>query len=116
MHHNVDVRKFEREHFRKRYPYERHVTLVTQGLITYISGRRWVTLRSESVSRVDPLPQKMVEPALRGEHPLHPNMVGTPFTLEVSLQELRHPLQEVERPAIAEVQTRPSHDGGVYAR
>lgn len=58
---------------------------------------------------------RMVEPSLRGAHPLDANMHRAPLALDALAVPFVDRVQ-VERAAIAEVQSRPQlHSGGLYA-
>ena len=88
-------------------PLERNVTLITLHIITYITGREWVTLRTESGIGAVGLPQKMVEHAPWSLHPLDLDVDGAPSVLETRAQQLGDRVGEIEFPAVSEVQARP---------
>ena len=105
--HKVPARQSEREAVRPTGPTEGHVTLVTLYLITYISGRESVTLRTEWGIGVDPLPQNVIQSTTRAVHPFYPDVDRAPAFLELRPQKLGHAVRQIERSAIPEVQARP---------
>ena len=102
-HKNLEV-EVEHESHARRTPEQRNVTLVTQPHITYTRGAEWVTLPSERRGSGRSLPQKVVEPAPRGVHPFYPDVDAAPPFLDLRPQELGHVLEQVQRPAVSEVQ------------
>ena len=110
--HNISSVEVEHESAPRMEPIERHVTHVTLGNVTYITGSESVTLRSERGLGLLALPQKMIEPAPWGVHPFYSDMDRTPAFLELGPQQLGNLPVQVERSAIAEMQARP-HRGSL---
>ena len=113
--HNLPTARRERESARQMGPIERDITHVTPRHITYIAGRESVILRTERENGDRSLPQKVIEPTPRAEHPLDPDVRLAPALLELRPQQLGHTVRQIQRAAIPEVQPSP-HRVGVYAR
>lgn len=104
MSHNIIEMAVEHESHARTEHTIGNVTHVTQPHITFITGAKRVTLLSERRVCAGSLPQKMVEPASWGVQPFYPDVDPAPPFLELRPQELGHVMEQVERPAVPEVQ------------